>query len=199
MLTVKRPRRRWGRRATERGAALVEAAIVTPLFMLLLFASIDGGILFGDNLSVEWGTRAGARAASIAGADALADYDVLQALKQSTVIIPRDSVDRIVVFRADGFDDEPSASCKAGTPTVGTGIGSCNVYYPADFDVKQKDYDTWTADDSWPGATRGDKSTEGPDYVGVWIQARCTCSGEVFGSSGVLHSTTVMRIEPKRL
>ena len=49
----------------ERGQALVEFALVLPLFALLLFAIIQFGIAFNHYLSVTDAVRAGARQAAV--------------------------------------------------------------------------------------------------------------------------------------
>src|ERR1019366_5676160 len=48
----------------ERGSAAVEAALVTPLVMALLFGIIEMGFLFKDYLAVAGAVRAGVRIAS---------------------------------------------------------------------------------------------------------------------------------------
>lgn len=53
------------RQRGERGASLVEFAIVLPIFALLLFGMIDFGFAFGDYLSIRSGVREGARRAAV--------------------------------------------------------------------------------------------------------------------------------------
>ena len=60
--------RRWTRVGgchQERGASLVEFALVAPLLFLLLFGMIDFGWLFAQNLDVRHGAREGARLAAV--------------------------------------------------------------------------------------------------------------------------------------
>jgi hypothetical protein len=45
----------------ERGAALVEAAIIIPIFFLLIFGMIEFGVGFNDYVAVRNGARQGAR------------------------------------------------------------------------------------------------------------------------------------------
>jgi Flp pilus assembly protein TadG len=54
-----------GGRQRERGAALVEAAIVIPVLVFILFGIIDFGWVFNDYLSVRQGTREGARQVAV--------------------------------------------------------------------------------------------------------------------------------------
>lgn len=63
------PRRRPFRRhpSDERGAALVEFALVLPFLALLLFGTIEFGIAFNDYQSIRQGAREGAREAVVQG------------------------------------------------------------------------------------------------------------------------------------
>ena len=57
---------------TERGATLVEFAIVVPLLVLFIFGAIDFGWAFGQHINVRGAVREGARLAVVnggAGAD----------------------------------------------------------------------------------------------------------------------------------
>lgn len=45
----------------ERGATAVEFALLFPLFLVICFGTISGGILFSDKLAITQGAREGAR------------------------------------------------------------------------------------------------------------------------------------------
>ncbi len=53
------------RRAAQRGAALVEFALVSALLFLLLFGIIEVGLLLGDQAQVGAAAREAARSASV--------------------------------------------------------------------------------------------------------------------------------------
>ena len=53
------------RRTTQRGAALVEFALVSTLLFLLLFGIIEVGLLLGDQAQVGAAAREAARSASV--------------------------------------------------------------------------------------------------------------------------------------
>src|SRR5579871_965160 len=57
--------RRLRRRDAERGAALVEAAIILPVLLLIVFSMIDLSWVFYEYISVRQGVREGAREAAI--------------------------------------------------------------------------------------------------------------------------------------
>jgi len=50
-----------GRRRRERGQALVEYAVLVPMFLLILFGMLEFGLIFQHNLTLEYSTREGAR------------------------------------------------------------------------------------------------------------------------------------------
>lgn len=57
------------RHRTERGAAIVEFALVVPVFLLLVMGTIDFAATFNDYNSVRQGVREGARQAVVADWD----------------------------------------------------------------------------------------------------------------------------------
>lgn len=177
---------------------MVEGAIVFPLLALLIFGLMDAGLYFGENSSLSYATRRGAHAATVTGASGLADYDVLNAMEGSLAFVPNRMIDRIVVFRASGWDDEPSTACTDGAGVSNGGVGSCNIYTTADFQRPTTDFGDggWTSDDKYPAWLRSDKRGS-TDYVGVWIRAKCMCISGIVGGNAKLTSTTVMRLEAK--
>lgn len=52
-------------RASERGAAAVEFALVVPILVALMLGIVDYGMWFGDSLNVRQGVREGARQAVV--------------------------------------------------------------------------------------------------------------------------------------
>ena len=69
---------------SERGAAIVEFAIVLVLFMMIVFGTITFGITHNDNLSIETAARETARfAATYPVADAGSDEAWLRAVAQA--------------------------------------------------------------------------------------------------------------------
>lgn len=65
-------------RSTERGATLVEAAVVFPLLFVALFAIVEFGLAFKNDLSVGHAAREGARAGATFGNDPAANFLILR-------------------------------------------------------------------------------------------------------------------------
>jgi len=88
------------RRRRERGATLVEAAIVFPLLFLAIFAVVEFGLAFKDWLTVNHGAREGARAGATFGNHVAADYLILKEVGAhlEMAAIP---VERVRIYNAD--------------------------------------------------------------------------------------------------
>ena len=122
---------------SSRGVTIVEAAFVTPIFFMLIIAVAEIGLYMNNYLAVANTVRAGARSASAAGSDRIADLYLVNSMAQESAALKRSLIDYIVVYDASGFgagpvnegtDDVPDG-CLAGIPRA----GQCNVYTPADF------------------------------------------------------------------
>lgn len=198
-----RARRRRAR--GDRGAALVEAALITPVFALLLFGILEFGLTFRDYLTVANASRDGARAASAFGDDTYADYNVLQVIKQSTKGFRPNEIQRVIIFDAGGVGG--SVSTVAQSCLNGSQLNLCNVYTAADMSRPRSDFGCKPSspDRYWcPAALNSQEGREvrasvGPDYVGVYVVTRHNFITGMFGSGLNLNDELVMRIEPQEL
>src|SRR4051794_15371680 len=90
------------------GAAIVEAALVMPLVILIVFAIIEFGFAFKDLLTVTSATRAGARTATAlskqTGYQAGTADAVAGALKS---VIASDDIRYLSIYKADPATGEP--------------------------------------------------------------------------------------------
>lgn len=128
----------------ERGAALVEATIVLPVLMFLLFAVIELGGLLRSYSGAASAVRVGGRSASLAGSDPMADQRILEAVARQAGTMDEDEIDLVVIWHAAGPGDPVPAACLTAQPAVpntssvgskGTapkGVGACNVYVQPD-------------------------------------------------------------------
>lgn len=139
---VTRARNRW-RRRDDRGAAAVEAALITPILCLLIFGIIEFSFLLRDYQVVSSDVRAGARIASTgAGAGpgtceiytgappctngnspALAQ-NAADAIQREGSAMPPNSINYILVYRANdkGF---PGADGATTMPSTCGGVANC--------------------------------------------------------------------------
>ncbi len=185
-----------GRGRSQRGVAMVEAAIATPVFLALIFGIIEISLAMNDYLAVSSAVRAGSRTASGTGDDLLADYSTMKVVVREASAVSRDDVVSIVVYRADAFGAAPSPACQAGTPVA----GECNVFTPADFDRPEADFGcTSTSPDRYwcPRDRKVSLTGSGTEFVGVWMKVRHRWVTKMFGSSMDLTDSSVIRLEPR--
>jgi Flp pilus assembly protein TadG len=203
---------------------MVEAALITPLFIFLLFGTLEFGGLFRDYLTLNDATASAARAAAIAGNDANADFQILQGIKSGTNALSKTGIKKIIVYKATTSATGVPANCKAltsnGTIAVGIsgGTNPCNVYAGSNLNTPENQgfancSATATAGPpamppslqlNWCPTTRkfAAKSTNGngpPDFVGVYIEFEHKWFTGLFGEKFTLTSTTVTRLEPSSL
>ena len=94
----------------ERGAAMVEMAIVAPLMILLVFSILEYGLLFQEKLTIASAASSAARTGATMGTRAEADFAILQALEAGLY----DQVDASVIIQADIFRADPITGAKTG-------------------------------------------------------------------------------------
>jgi hypothetical protein len=181
----------------ERGAALVEFALVAPVLLLLIFGAFEYGMFFKDYLTVSNTTRTGARVGSAAGSSADADYQILQAVKAAATALPggSSSIQYISIYRSTSTGGGPTSTCQ----TTSSASDRCNVYTSSALSqpVGKFGCGAGSLDSVWCPTTRGDSQAIGPDYIGVWVKTTHGFVTKLFGPSKTITDTVVMRIEPK--
>jgi Flp pilus assembly protein TadG len=184
------------------GAVLVEAAFVTPVFMMMVLGIMEMGLAMNDKLAIAHTVRAGTRVASASGNDSYADYGIIQAVRREAAALPDTSIIRVVVYRASRFGEAPPQACMDGTsltPANAT-APACNVYVPSQFDdVKSR----WACnvaeslDKYWCPTSRITSRSVGPNYVGVWMKVEHHWITQLFGDTAILTDQSVIRLEPR--
>lgn len=172
----------------QRGAVLVEAAIVMPLVALLLFGILEYGLLFGDDMRLANSLRSGARtAAALTSLNASDDYAVLKAVQAgSGKVAPQ--IQLLVIYKSNGPSDVPTKACEEGLSQP----GECNVYTQNDFNMTETQLEATGASNSWPP----DERIPGTDYIGVWAKVDHKWITGFFGTDHEVTDSAVMRVQP---
>lgn len=191
---------------------MIETAVLGTVLFAILLGIIEIGYLYRDyqitSDAVSDGSRIGALLGPSSADDgSSADYQIVRALRDATGSMPAEWVQRIVIFKgqkpsSNGLSPEAQvpASCKAGTPVV----GSCNVYndpYAAFVAVETGDTNYFdcpgsSVSCSWVSSTRKDGPTVADvEYVGVWLQMERPYLTKFFGATLTLEEASVTRIE----
>ncbi|MDX2343692.1 MAG: pilus assembly protein [Acidimicrobiia bacterium] len=137
----------------EKGAALVEFAMVASVLLMIVFGIVEFGLAFRDRLTMANSTQGASRIAAALGNDAASDYETLLGLAQSLQTLPASGigiVKSVDIYEADGNGDPPASGCPGP---------KCNhyVYAPGH---------TLTCD--WDPCPNPDPS-EFEAYGGTWI------------------------------
>lgn len=169
---------------SERGASMVEFAIVAPLLLLLVMGMVEYGLAFKARLTIASASREGARVGSSAGTDASADYYILQAVETAlSGAIDRSKITEVVVQKPGG---SPSTAYRP-VATV-CGWNPCPKFGDPSYSVP-----------NWNPASRS-VSIATLDKIEVLVRLDHTwVTGFVPGLTGtrVFTERTTMRLEPQ--
>jgi Flp pilus assembly protein TadG len=186
-----RVRRVGATRNDERGAAIVEAAIIIPLLLILVFGAIEFGIGFRDAAAVAASTRGGARIAStltssddttFATNTALAVSDALKDQISSTPL-------ELYVYHASDTTGNPVSGSLSG--------GACNECFYFKWNTTSKTWTLQSGPSAWTQAARLNDACNGTlPAVGVYVKAQLKSLTGLFGASRTTDQKTAMRLEP---
>jgi Flp pilus assembly protein TadG len=176
-----------GRDRGQRGAVAVEAALITPLLIMLVFGIIEFGFLFKDWLAVTSAVRAGARIASAEPRVATYATDAASQVAKEGAALSFDNNTVLWVYQAgsNGFPVGQSGYSACTTNCVKFTWNSASKSF-----VQQVGTD-------WPAANQN--ACEGDaahDTVGVYLAVKDTGITGMFFSTKTLRSRTVMSLEP---
>ena len=181
----------------ELGAALIEAAYVLPVFFLLVFGIMEIGLYMNDDLAVGHTVRSGSRMASASGNDTMADYGVVQAARRESTALDEGSIEAIVVYKANGVGEDPSAACQVASVS-----GRCNHYTPTDFARPQSEWgcvNSASPDRFWcPNTRKVTRGAGGTEFVGVWIKYEHQWVTKIFADTSIITDASVIRLEPRK-
>lgn len=192
-------------RRGERGAALVEAALIVPLLMSISLAVFDLGIGFKTSLTVSNAVRAGARTATNLGTDEAADQAALAGVAAALGTVASSDIDVVVIYKATSQDGDVPAACLTSSAKAagGDATAQCNVYSATDLAQAQTSTAftgncTSSRDHFWCPSSRGNSQipSAGPDLVGVYIRVNHTTVTKVFGTKMEITDHAAMRVEP---
>jgi Flp pilus assembly protein TadG len=139
----------------ERGATMVEFALVLPLLVLLTFGIIEFAVAFNADSTVASATRAGGRTAAILSTDPQMSFKAGQAAATALDISPNTIVGNAVVCVAQYQSTNPDP-CTESTSTkmtlVHTGAAGDPVWQVADLNGANPGL--YPAADNWPVSQR---------------------------------------------
>jgi TadE-like protein len=199
-------RRRFGTRS-ERGAVVVEAALVTPLLMALVLGIIEMALLMKDDVALTSAVRNGGRIASAnagAGPGGVAADDgscltpcspanapmfaqmAANAIQTAGSALPKDSIQELWVYKAN---DKGYPGADGSTAMV---CGSNCVKYK--WLVSSDQFRYYSG--SWASTSINACANNNPDSVGVYLKAQHNFVSGFFSRSIMIDDHAVFTFEP---
>lgn len=191
---------------SERGAVAVEAALVSPLLILLLLGIIEMALLMKDDVSLTSAVRNGGRIASAnagagpggtnEGGDCVSPCSPANApmfaqmaansIQQAGTALPKDSIQELWIYKANnkGYPGVDNAT----TMTCGTNCVKFK-WQPA------KDQFRYLSG-SWLSKSVNACANNNPDSVGVYMKAKHSFVSGLFGDDVVIEDHAVFTFEP---
>jgi Flp pilus assembly protein TadG len=183
-------------RRSERGSALVEAAIILPVLMTIIFGTIEWGMTFKDSLSVSTATRSGARTASAEPRTSGYQTDAANAVKTAVQALPAAGPQELWIYKA-GTDGAPVDNSDNNTNSFANcGTNRC---YKFTWNSASK---SWTAVAGYSWTYTLQNACSGTaNSIGIYLKDKHTFITHLFdpilgGNSKMLTDHTVMRLEP---
>jgi hypothetical protein len=187
----------------ERGATLVEFALVLPLLLLLGLGTVEMGVGWVAHDRVQTSVAQAARVAAVSGSRREADRDILLSVQAALPARELANLQRIVVFKPSSASGGLPAGCvKAASDPSEVGNASCNTYTGAT--VRSVTATSMTGfgggagalDRYWSPAVRKDTLAGPPDYIGVWLRTTHTSVTGASFADLTLTKVVIFRIQP---
>jgi len=179
-------RLRGNRRRDDEGAVAVEAALLIPVIILMLFGIIEFAMVMRDYVALTSAARTGARTASAEPRTASFTQDAANSVARASTSMPGSTVQELWVYEVPtGNDGKPPATCSTRCVryTANITAGKFTGFTQAG--------GSW--DSSTVNACAGDP---GVTSVGVAIKAQHNFFTKLFGAGMTMNERTVMRFEP---
>ena len=184
------PASRRSRLLGERGGSAVEAVIVTPVVMMLIFGIVEMGFVFKDYLAVAGAVRAGVRIASASPRTSTFAQVAANKVALTGGAMNFKDVQQMWVYKVSATSDKPigysdfsgCTTCVKFRWDAGT-----NAFVPTS--------DTWSAINQ--NACSSSSAFGPPDRIGVYIQLRhAPFTGFVFSNPLTISQASILTLEP---
>ncbi|MEM8922858.1 MAG: TadE family protein [Actinomycetota bacterium] len=180
------------RRRGERGAALVELALVVSPLIFIALGAFEIGLAWREKLMFDQASRSAARVGASLTDDPVADREALRALVSNLDADRLGQIEYVVIYQSSGSGTMPSG-CSSGS------MPGCN-HYPLSalqqvYDDTKWECGTGALDDSWCPTSR-DSELHSPVDLGVYIAADHDWFSGLMPWDISINANTIMRLDP---
>lgn len=177
-------------RRDDRGAALVEMAILLPVLILVVFGIIEWSAAYHDASVTADAARAGGRMASAESLNASYATNAASAVASTLQSLPVTEPQEMYVYKANSN----------GYPGSGTDFSTCSTNCISyQWQSTTKTFNTVSPGGSgWPAASQ-QVCTEPFDEVGIYVKINHSFITNMFGATVTLTDHAVFRLEPTSL
>jgi Flp pilus assembly protein TadG len=185
------------RRRGQRGAVLVEAAIVLPLMILLVLGIMEFGLLFTSYSTTTASTRSGARLAATdyaqAGTTAAAQTASAAGIAAATAadlkVLNNATPVGMAIYKVNPSSADGAPYGGFPGPGMAGGCTTDCIRFTWNASTRSMTYQSG----SW---TNPDACGTTVDSIGVYVQTRHSYITPTFGNVRTVGAHTVMRLEP---
>lgn len=167
----------------ERGAAAVEAVLVTPVFVLLVIAIIEFALYFQNNLSASDAVKAGVRMASAEARNANFAQDTADRVQSAGGALDKNSITKLWVYKANASNEFPQGY---------SDFSDCAVCVKFRWDGTQ----FTPTSSNWSSTSQVACASGPPDRVGVYLEARHDALTRLVFTTITIHEASALGFEP---
>ena len=174
----------------ERGSSAVEAVIVTPLVMLMIFGIVEMGFVFKDYLAAGGAVRAGVRIAAASPRTATFAQLAANKVAQTGGAMNFSDIQQMWVYKADPVTDKPIGF---------SDFSNCTTCVKFRWDAGSKAF--VPTSDTWSFSTQNACSSSSlggpPDRIGVYLQLKHDAFTKLVFNSIDISEASIMTLEPR--
>jgi Flp pilus assembly protein TadG len=171
----------------ERGAVVLEFAIILPLLITITFGIVEFSDAFHDSAITSDAARAGGRVGSALATNPAYTTSIVDAVNAALSTLPADSPQELWIYKAN----------VNGYPGAGTSFSSCAancIRYL--WNTNTKSFDAGAPlGGGWPASTH-QVCTQPFDELGVYVKINHKFVTGLFGANVTLTDHSVFRFEP---
>jgi len=172
----------------ERGASAIEAALVTPVVIALLFGIIELGFVFKDYLAVAGAVRSGVRIASANPRTSTFAQIAANNVASTGGAMNFNDVQQLWVYKVEPLTDKPIGF---------TDFSDCTICVKFHWVASSRSFVVTPGSDNWSASTQyACSAPPGPDRIGVYLQLKHNAFTKLVFSSVNIAEASILTLEP---